>query len=586
MSVSTTGDSLDEADETFTLTLSSPTKATLDDATATGTIIDDDGIALSGFTLAPKNSSPSGIWSDGHTAWVADVDDARLYAYSRTDGERLPDEDISTGPVPMGVWSDGETMWVAGLSGGLWAHRLAGGSRQVWRDLALEANTAPAGVWSDGETAWVSDWLGDTVHAYRLSDGRREAGRDVKLAGGNLLPVGLWSDGETLWVADWRERVYAYRLSDGGRDPQRDIEAGAGDTDPTGLWSGGGTLLATGWEGGEVRAYRLPEAVAGAPGKKPGASLTARAVSLPALADVALQAAIGAALGKAPGEAMSAQELAGLEALTARNAGIRDLSGLEQAVGLKELDLGFNPLADLRPLAGLPALEWLSLDGAAADLQALASLARLQRLSLRHNGLDDLGPLAGLTSPYRTGSGRQQYRRPAPARGPGQSGCPASGPESHRGPVAAGIPGRPRGAGSGSEPHQGLAAAGGAGPVAGPAAWRQRLGGASPAGRAGRSAGSRPGRQRRRGPAGAVAPGRAATSGPARQRGGGLEAAESAAVAGLGACRREPDRGPRAAKWPPGADSGRAGRPAAAERRRREKRASASAVTVACPVNG
>ena len=351
-----------------------------------------------GFSLAPENSRPSGIWSDGETAWVADLDDARLFAYRRSDEEREPGKDIATGPAPMGLWSDGEILWVAGLGGGLGAHRLADGLRLGARDLTLEANTAPAGIWSDGETAWVADWLGDAVHAYRLSDGRREAGRDIKLAGGNLMPVGLWSDGETLWVADWRERVYAYRLSDGGRDPRRDIEVGTGDTDPTGLWSGGGTLLATGWEGGEVRAYRLPEAVAGAPGNKPDAGLTARAVSLPAIADPALQAAIGAALGKAPGEAVSPQELAGLEALTARNAGIRDLSGLEQAVSLKELDLGFNPLADLRPLAGLPALESLSLDGAAEDLHALAPLARLQRLSLRHNGLDDLGPLAGLTS--------------------------------------------------------------------------------------------------------------------------------------------------------------------------------------------
>ena len=351
-----------------------------------------------GFPLAPQNSSPSGIWSDGETAWVADLDDARLYAYRRSDGERQPGKDIATDPAPMGLWSDGEALWVAGLGGGLRAHRLADGSRLAARDLALEANTAPAGVWSDGETAWVADWLGDTVPAYRLSDGRREAGRDVKLAGGNLMPVGLWADGETLWVADWRERVYAYRLSDGSRDPARDIEAGETDTDPTGLWSGGGTLLSTSWEADRVRAYRLPEVVADKPGKQPGAGLTARAVSLPAIADPALQAAIGAALGKAPGEAVSPQELAGLEALTARGAGIRDLSGLEQAVRLKDLDLGFNPLADLRPLAGLPALEQLSLDGAAADLQALAPLARLRRLSLRHNGLDDLGPLAGLTS--------------------------------------------------------------------------------------------------------------------------------------------------------------------------------------------
>ena len=40
--VATTDDALDEADETFTLTLSSPTNATLGTATATGTIIDDD----------------------------------------------------------------------------------------------------------------------------------------------------------------------------------------------------------------------------------------------------------------------------------------------------------------------------------------------------------------------------------------------------------------------------------------------------------------------------------------------------------------------------------------------------------------
>ena len=42
VSVSTTDDSRDEQDETFTLTLSSPTNATLGDATATGTIVDDD----------------------------------------------------------------------------------------------------------------------------------------------------------------------------------------------------------------------------------------------------------------------------------------------------------------------------------------------------------------------------------------------------------------------------------------------------------------------------------------------------------------------------------------------------------------
>ena len=373
----------------------------IDDDKATGTIGTVGGRmgpSGKGFSLAPENSRPSGLWSDGETAWVADLEDARLYAYSREGGERVPGKDIATGPAPMGLWSDGKTLWVADLGGGLRAHRLADGTRQPWRDLVLEANAAPAGVWSDGETAWVSEWLGDTVHAYRLADGRRAAGRDIKLAGGNLLPMGLWSDGEALWVADWRERVYAYRLSDGGREPSLDVAAGAADTDPTGLWSGGGTLLSTSWDGGEVRAYRLPAlpALAGGPGKGKEGFLRARAASLPLIADPALLAAIKAALGKAFGESVSAAQLAGLETLEARNGGIRDLAGLEGATSLKELDLGFNPVADLRPLALLPALESLTLDGTAPDLQLLASLAGLRRLSLRSNGIDDLQPLASL----------------------------------------------------------------------------------------------------------------------------------------------------------------------------------------------
>ena len=364
----------------------------------TATVKGPSDVEASGFSLTPENSRPSGIWSDGQTAWVADLEDARLYAYRLDDGQPQPDRDIATAPAPMGLWSDGETLWVVGLGGGLRAHRLANGTRQAWRDLALEANAAPAGVWSDGETAWVSEWLGDTVHAYRLADGKRAAERDVRLAGGNLLPVGLWSDSETLWVADWRERVYAYRLSDGRRDPDRDIDAGTADTDPSGLWASGGILLSTGWEGGRVRAHRMPQprTLGRMPSKGGGIGLAARAASLPPIADPALRAAIRAALGKAPGETVSPEELAGLASLKARNAGIRDVAGLERAVGLQEIDIGFNPLGDLRPLASLPVLESLNLDGAAMDLTALGSLTGLRQLSIRHNRIADLGPLAGL----------------------------------------------------------------------------------------------------------------------------------------------------------------------------------------------
>ena len=219
------------------------------------------GSEQSGFPLAPENSRPSGIWSDGEAAWVADIEDARLYAYQRSDGERQPAKDIATGPAPMGLWSDGDTLWMAGLGGGLKAHRLSDGARLAVRDLALEENAAPAGVSSDSKT---------------------------------------------LWVADWRSRMYAYRLS------------------------GGGTLLSTSWEDGEVRAFQLPSA-------SPRAAVAdqdgVRADILLTIADPALRASIQAELGKAPGDAVSPDELAGLEALNARHAGVRDPAILEGGVG-------------------------------------------------------------------------------------------------------------------------------------------------------------------------------------------------------------------------------------------------------------
>ena len=339
-----------------------------------------------GFSLAPRNGRPSGLWSDGATAWVADLEDGRLYAYRLTDGSRVPERDVVVDGLPMGLWSDGATLWVAEFTGGLRAHRLADGARLPRRDLAVSSSGSPVGVWSDGETAWVADWLGDRAHAYRLADGSRVAARDIRLAEENLLPLGLWSDGTTLWVADWGDRVFAYRLPDGAREAARDLETDGGDANPVGLWSDGETLLATSWEGGEVRADPLPAAGAGATMVAAGSGGWSPA--MPPIADEALRDAVAEALREA-----SAEGLGGLKVLDARDRGIRSLSGLEGAVNLRELDLGFNPLEDAGALAKLPSLVSLNLDGATANLAALEPLPNLKRLSLRTNGLHDLSPL-------------------------------------------------------------------------------------------------------------------------------------------------------------------------------------------------
>ena len=216
--------------------------------------------------------------------------------------------------------------------------------------------------------------------------------------------MGLWSDGETLWVAGLRERVYAYRLSDGRRDPANDVHAGVGDTDPSGLWSGGGTLLSTSWEAAEVRAYRLPE-------------------------------------------------------LPARNSGIRALAGLERAVGLKQLDLGFNALSDLHPLAGLSRLKTLRLGSnrlaelyplsgleglseldltanAVEDLSALASLDALRRLDLRGTAVGDLRPLRALPSLVWVHVGGSRLEDLAPLDG--ISGLAVAGRDDPQPPEAVG----------------------------------------------------------------------------------------------------------------------------------------------------
>ena len=370
------------------------------DGSAIGTAsltITDSGAAASttAFSLAPENGSPSGIWSNGATAWVADAEDGKLYAYRLAEGSREPERDVTTEPGPLGLWSDGETVWVAALGGELSAYDLADGSRRAERDVEVVANRAAVGLWSDGQTVWVTDWLGDRAHAYRLADGERAAARDIRLAPGNLLPLGLSSDGETLWVADWEERLYAYRLSDGERETEREVTAGGADEDPSGLWLEGGTVFATSWRGSEVRASRVPEGRSGATGSEADPASAGRA---PGIVDPALRRVVAVALVQAGGGTEGVAKLADLTGLRARNAGIRDLRGLEGAVHLEALDLGFNPFTDVGPLALLPALTSLNLDGTAADLEAVGRLTELRTLSLRSGGIEDVRPLAGLVS--------------------------------------------------------------------------------------------------------------------------------------------------------------------------------------------
>ncbi len=121
--------------------------------------------------------------------------------------------------------------------------------------------------------------------------------------------------------------------------------------------------------------------------------------------DANLRAAIESTLGKASGAPITTADMANLTELTAPNANISNLTGLEAATNLRELDLGdkgdlvnSNSVSDLSPLTGLTNLNWLFLGvNRISDISALAGLTNLTRLNLRSNNISDISPLIGLT---------------------------------------------------------------------------------------------------------------------------------------------------------------------------------------------
>ena len=111
--------------------------------------------------------------------------------------------------------------------------------------------------------------------------------------------------------------------------------------------------------------------------------------------DAALRRCIEQALGIQAGAPISHAEMATLEGLTCRNAGVADLTGLETATNLAQLDLFGNIVVALEPLQELAELAELALHGnRIEDLEPLAEIDALERLWLNDNAIADIAPLA------------------------------------------------------------------------------------------------------------------------------------------------------------------------------------------------
>ncbi len=127
-----------------------------------------------------------------------------------------------------------------------------------------------------------------------------------------------------------------------------------------------------------------------------------------AIPDENLRAVIENLLGKASGAPITRGDMVSLTRIEARNAKIRDLTGLEFATRLTFLDFGdervegqsvnSNSITDLTPLSGLIRLERLYLSrNRLTDLKPLSGLTSLRSLSLSVNSITDISPLVSNT---------------------------------------------------------------------------------------------------------------------------------------------------------------------------------------------
>ena len=94
--------------------------------------------------------------------------------------------------------------------------------------------------------------------------------------------------------------------------------------------------------------------------------------------------------------------LTALQSLSLEGTEVSDLAPLANLSALQGLYLQGTQVSDLKPLAGLSALQTLDLQGTqVSDLAPLAGLSALQELYLHGTQVSDLAPLAGLAALQR-----------------------------------------------------------------------------------------------------------------------------------------------------------------------------------------
>ena len=115
--------------------------------------------------------------------------------------------------------------------------------------------------------------------------------------------------------------------------------------------------------------------------------------------DANLRTAVRSALNLNNNDTLTQAGMANLTTLTARNAQISNLTGLEHATNLQKLDLRDNTISNISALSGLTNLESLKLKGNnISSVSALSGLTSLTLLNLKENNISNISDLSGLTN--------------------------------------------------------------------------------------------------------------------------------------------------------------------------------------------